>query len=234
MIAPSFKSTSEHYFLMNQDICSSKKLSTLEKLIGLVKKPEQLEEIRYEIQRLQIIKNRRGMPKRFKEPFVAEIEKIINNFQEKEIEIGTKNNSCFNLVQIKNIEQGMNFFLRSQGSRRRNEILLEIDKLNLPFKDWQKAFFNYDKKSKTLRKFFFRKLEESACSLKDFIYVYAASRGADKKGLYLKKVLPLIQDEKTWKEIKEFCRKDKYIINEISPQLLIQELDKLRKEYLNN
>jgi hypothetical protein len=70
--------------------------------------------------------------------------------------------------------------------------------------------------------------------LKDFIYVYAASRGADKKGLHLKKILPLIQDEKSWKEIKEFCRKDRYIISEVSPELLIQELERLRKEYLNN
>ncbi|GMX58674.1 MAG: hypothetical protein MCSN_3280 [Candidatus Microsyncoccus archaeolyticus] len=234
MIASSFNSVSEYYFSLNQDACSSQKLSTLEKLIDLSKTSEELEGIRYEVQKLRIIKNRREMPKRFREPFVEEIEKLIKKFEEKEIEIGANNNYSFDLVQIKTVEQGMSFFLRSQGSRRRSEILLKIDKLELPFKDWQKAFLNYEKKSRTLRKFFFRKLEENACFLKDFIYVYAASRGADKKGLHLKKILPLIQDEKSWKEIKEFCRKDRYIISEVSPELLIQELERLRKEYLNN
>jgi hypothetical protein len=160
MIASSFNSVSEYYFSLNQDACSSQKLSTLEKLIDLSKTSEELEGIRYEVQKLRIIKNRREMPKRFREPFVEEIEKLIKKFEEKEIEIGANNNYSFDLVQIKTVEQGMSFFLRSQGSRRRSEILLKIDKLELPFKDWQKAFLNYEKKSRTLRKSFSENLKK--------------------------------------------------------------------------
>jgi hypothetical protein len=242
-VKATYEDAFKNYLFNFSNVSSIDAVARLEELVELCERLKQLQELRSFLKRIELVVKTRGAPTSDwicnngklisdrKTPIKEHLEKIKNKIEEKELifseteklieDEGFSTTNSVDVIVLK--------FFSEISPRKKYNFLKKCESINLPFNEWKVGYQEKSNRSESLKRFFVKKMEESAQNTCDYIFLFAVSSSIEKREELFFKIKPFIEDEKSWQKIKRSCLEDKYLKRQIPIDYLIGAIENLRQ-----